>query len=51
MFHRAVRLDNQVRKDVLIEVIQGGRSPERGKTDRDRADLPEIGGQRQRESR
>jgi peptidyl-prolyl cis-trans isomerase A (cyclophilin A) len=27
-FHRAVRLDNQVRKDVLIEVIQGGRSPE-----------------------
>ncbi|MEW6323700.1 MAG: peptidylprolyl isomerase [Acidobacteriota bacterium] len=23
-FHRAVRLDNQVRKDVLIEVIQGG---------------------------
>ena len=30
-FHRAVRLDNQVRKDVMIEVIQGGRSPERAK--------------------
>ena len=28
-FHRAVRLDNQVRKDVLIEVIQGGRDPEK----------------------
>lgn len=27
--HRAVRLDNQVRKEVLIEVIQGGRNPER----------------------
>lgn len=27
-FHRAVRLDNQVRQDVKIEVIQGGRSPE-----------------------
>ena len=26
-FHRAVRLDNQVRSDVLIEVIQGGRNP------------------------
>lgn len=31
-FHRAVRLDNQVRKDVTIEVIQGGRSPEQAKT-------------------
>ena len=31
-FHRAVRLDNQVRKDVLIQVIQGGRSPEQAKT-------------------
>ena len=30
-FHRAVRLDNQARKDVLIEVIQGGRSPEQAK--------------------
>lgn len=30
-FHRAVRLDNQVRKDVRIEVIQGGRSPEQAK--------------------
>jgi len=30
-FHRAVRLDNQARKDVLIEVIQGGRSPEQSK--------------------
>ena len=25
-FHRSVRLDNQRRKDVLIEVIQGGRA-------------------------
>jgi len=31
-FHRAVRLDNQARKDVLIEVIQGGRTPEQSKT-------------------
>jgi peptidyl-prolyl cis-trans isomerase A (cyclophilin A) len=31
-FHRAVRLDNQARNDVLIEVIQGGRSPEQAKT-------------------
>lgn len=31
-FHRAVRLDNRVRKDVMIEVIQGGRSPESAKT-------------------
>lgn len=30
-FHRAVRLDNQVRSDVKIEVIQGGRSPDRAK--------------------
>jgi peptidyl-prolyl cis-trans isomerase A (cyclophilin A) len=30
-FHRAVRLDNQVRKDVMIEVIQGGRRPEQAK--------------------
>jgi peptidyl-prolyl cis-trans isomerase A (cyclophilin A) len=27
-FHRVVRQDNQVRSDVTIEVIQGGRSPE-----------------------
>jgi peptidyl-prolyl cis-trans isomerase A (cyclophilin A) len=33
-FHRAVRLDNQVRKDVLIEVIQGGRDPEKAKTEK-----------------
>jgi len=33
-FHRAVRLDNQARKDVLIEVIQGGRAPERAKAER-----------------
>ena len=26
-FHRAVRLDNQVRDDVLVEVIQGGGNP------------------------
>lgn len=31
-FHRAVRLDNQARKDVLIQVIQGGRTPEQAKT-------------------
>jgi peptidyl-prolyl cis-trans isomerase A (cyclophilin A) len=31
-FHRAVRLDNQARKDVLIQVIQGGRSPEQAKS-------------------
>ena len=31
-FHRAVRLDNQARKDVLIQVIQGGRDPEAAKT-------------------
>ena len=30
-FHRAVRLDNQARRDVMIEVIQGGRSPEQAK--------------------
>lgn len=33
-FHRAVRLDNQVRKDVMIQVIQGGRNPEQAKTTR-----------------
>ena len=33
-FHRAVRLDNQARKDVMIEVIQGGRSPEMAKAAR-----------------
>ena len=31
-FHRAVRLDNQVRKDVMIQVIKGGRGPEQAKT-------------------
>ena len=31
-FHRAVRLDNQARKDVLIQVIQGGRGQEQAKT-------------------
>ena len=30
-FHRAVRLDNQARTDVLIEVVQAGRSPEQSK--------------------
>lgn len=30
-FHRAVRLDNQVRSDAKIEVIQGGRDPARAK--------------------
>jgi peptidyl-prolyl cis-trans isomerase A (cyclophilin A) len=33
-FHRAVRRDNQVRHDVLIEVIQGGRDPAKAKTER-----------------
>lgn len=33
-FHRAVRMDNQVRKDVMIQVIQGGRSPEQNKAER-----------------
>jgi peptidyl-prolyl cis-trans isomerase A (cyclophilin A) len=31
-FHRAVRMDNQVRKDVMIQVIQGGRGPGQAKT-------------------
>jgi peptidyl-prolyl cis-trans isomerase A (cyclophilin A) len=31
-FHRAVRLDNQVRDDVKIEVIQGGRDPQAAKS-------------------
>jgi peptidyl-prolyl cis-trans isomerase A (cyclophilin A) len=39
-FHRAVRLDNQVRKDVVIEVIQGGRSPERSKTEKGFGAIP-----------
>jgi peptidyl-prolyl cis-trans isomerase A (cyclophilin A) len=30
-FHRAVRMDNQVRQDAKIEGIQGGRDPERAK--------------------
>jgi peptidyl-prolyl cis-trans isomerase A (cyclophilin A) len=30
-FHRAVRLDNQVRNDVMIQVIQGGRAPEQAR--------------------
>lgn len=30
-FHRAVRMDNQVRQDVKIEVIQGGRDPAQAK--------------------
>jgi peptidyl-prolyl cis-trans isomerase A (cyclophilin A) len=33
-FHRAVTLANQTRQDVKIEVIQGGRSPERAKQQR-----------------
>lgn len=39
-FHRAVRLDNQVRKDVRIEVIQGGRNPERAKTEKGFPPIP-----------
>jgi len=30
-FHRAVRMDNQVRQDVKIEVLQGGRDPAQAK--------------------
>jgi peptidyl-prolyl cis-trans isomerase A (cyclophilin A) len=39
-FHRAVRLDNQARKDVTIEVIQGGRSPEQAKAQRGFGAIP-----------
>lgn len=39
-FHRAVRKDNQARKDVLIEVIQGGRSPEKAKAERGFGAIP-----------
>lgn len=39
-FHRAVRLDNQARKDVMIEVIQGGRDPARAKTERGFGPIP-----------
>lgn len=39
-FHRAVRLNNQVRKDVVIEVIQGGRDPERTKTEKGFPPIP-----------
>ena len=39
-FHRAVRLDNQARKDVLIEVIQGGRHPERAKAEKGFGPIP-----------
>ncbi|MDO8678364.1 MAG: peptidylprolyl isomerase [Acidobacteriota bacterium] len=39
-FHRAVRLDNQVRKDVRIEVIQGGRNLERAKTEKGFGAIP-----------
>lgn len=39
-FHRAVRRDNQARKDVLIEVIQGGRDPARAKTVRGFGPIP-----------
>ena len=30
-FHRAVRMDNQIRQDVKIEVLQGGRDPVQAK--------------------
>jgi peptidyl-prolyl cis-trans isomerase A (cyclophilin A) len=33
-FHRSVTMANQVRDDVKIEVIQGGRSPERAKNEK-----------------
>jgi peptidyl-prolyl cis-trans isomerase A (cyclophilin A) len=39
-FHRAVRLDNQARKDVMIQVIQGGRNPEQAKTVRGFGAIP-----------
>lgn len=39
-FHRAVRRDNQVRKDVPIEVIQGGRDPARAKLTRGFGAIP-----------
>jgi peptidyl-prolyl cis-trans isomerase A (cyclophilin A) len=39
-FHRAVRLDNQVRKDVMIQVIQGGRSPERATAEKGFGTIP-----------
>ena len=39
-FHRAVRLDNQARKDVTIEVIQGGRSPEQARSQRGFGAIP-----------
>jgi peptidyl-prolyl cis-trans isomerase A (cyclophilin A) len=39
-FHRAVRLDNQVRKDVLIEVIQAGRNPASAKTEKGFGAIP-----------
>lgn len=39
-FHRAVRLDNQVRKDVMIQVIQGGRHPEQAKAEKGFGAIP-----------
>jgi peptidyl-prolyl cis-trans isomerase A (cyclophilin A) len=39
-FHRAVRQDNQVRSDVKIEVIQGGRAPESVKQQRGFGPIP-----------
>lgn len=39
-FHRAVRLDNQVRTDVLIQVIQAGRNPEQAKLQRGFGAIP-----------
>ncbi len=39
-FHRAVRRDNQVRQDVRIEVIQGGRDPASAKTTRGFGPIP-----------
>ena len=39
-FHRAVRMDNQVRQDVKIEVIQAGRDPERAKTEKGFGAIP-----------
>ncbi len=39
-FHRAVRMDNQVRQDAIIEVIQGGRDPGRAKAQQGFGPIP-----------
>lgn len=39
-FHRAVRLDNQIRKDVMIQVVQAGRGPEQARTTKGFGPIP-----------